>query len=115
MNFVQCSIPWNKKEKQINYLNLLFIYSVKSVVGIQDRRQVLMFLEENNFVDLFSANWVKENIEWISAQKMKFSIKDFVRKCNQIHMPIWSHLLKKSLLENFMFLFCEYAKCAECQ
>ena len=37
--------------------------------------------------------------------KMKFSIKDFFSKCNQIRnfMRIWSHLLKKSLMENFFF------------
>ena len=36
---------------------------------------------------------------------MKFSITDFFGKCDQIHkkLPIWSHLLKKSLLENFIF------------
>ena len=41
-----------------------------------------------------------------TAQKMKFSIKDFFSKCDQIHsfLRIWSHLLKKSLLENFIFL-----------
>ena len=40
------------------------------------------------------------------AQKMKFSIKDFFSKCDQIRsIPrIWSHLLKKSLMENFIFL-----------
>ena len=40
-----------------------------------------------------------------SAQKMKFSIKDFFRKCNQIRsfQQIWLHLLKKSLIENFIF------------
>ena len=40
-----------------------------------------------------------------TAQKMKFSIKDFFRKCNQIRsfQQIWSHLLKKSLMENFIF------------
>ena len=39
------------------------------------------------------------------AQKMKFSIKDFFSKCHQIHrkLRIWSHLLKKSLMENFNF------------
>ena len=33
-----------------------------------------------------------------TAQKMKFSIQDFFRKCDQIHrkLRIWSHLLKKS-------------------
>ena len=36
-----------------------------------------------------------------TAQKMKFSVKDFFSKCDQIW--IWSHLLKKSLMENFIF------------
>ena len=41
----------------------------------------------------------------ITAQKMKFPIKDFFSKCDQIRsfMRIWSHLLKKSLMENFIF------------
>ena len=36
---------------------------------------------------------------------MKFSIKDFFSKCDQIRrkLGIWSHLLKKSLMENFIF------------
>ena len=40
-----------------------------------------------------------------TAQKMKFSIKSFFSKCDQICMKlrIWSHLLKKSLTENFIF------------
>ena len=33
-----------------------------------------------------------------TAQKMKFSIKDFYSKCD-----LMSHLLKKSLMENFIF------------
>ena len=41
----------------------------------------------------------------MTAQKMKFSIKDFFSKCDQIcrKLLIWSHLLKKSLMENFIF------------
>ena len=41
----------------------------------------------------------------LTAQKMKFSIKDFFRKCDQIgrKLRIWSHLPKKSLMENFIF------------
>ena len=41
----------------------------------------------------------------ITAQKMKFSIKDFFSKCNQIqrNLRIRPHLLKKSLIENFIF------------
>ena len=36
---------------------------------------------------------------------MKFSIKDFSSKCDQIRRKlwIWSHLQKKSLMENFIF------------
>ena len=43
-------------------------------------------------------------MEWIcdaAPQKMNVSIKDFFSKCNQTQ--IWSHLLKKSLMENFIF------------
>ena len=45
-----------------------------------------------------------------TAQKMKFSIKDFFSKCDQIHsfLWIWSHLLKKSIMENF--IFCAVSK-----
>ena len=40
-----------------------------------------------------------------TAQKMKFSIKDFFSKCDQIcsKLRIWSHLLEKSLTKNFIF------------
>ena len=38
-----------------------------------------------------------------TAQKMKFSTKDFFTECDQIRrfLRIWSHLLEKSLMENF--------------
>ena len=41
-----------------------------------------------------------------TAQQMKFFIKDFFSKCDQIHsfLQIWSHLPKKSLMKNFIFL-----------
>ena len=40
-----------------------------------------------------------------TAQKMKISIKDLLSKCGQIRrkLRIWPHLLKKSLMENFIF------------
>ena len=40
-----------------------------------------------------------------TAQNMKFSIKDFSSKCDQIRsfLRIWSHLLEKSLMGNFIF------------
>ena len=41
----------------------------------------------------------------ITSQKMKFSIKEFFSKFDQIRrkLLIWSHLLKKPLMENFIF------------
>ena len=40
-----------------------------------------------------------------TAQKLKFSIKYFASKCDQIRgkLRTWSHLLEKSLMENFIF------------
>ena len=40
-----------------------------------------------------------------TAQDMKFSIKDFFSKCYQFRnfLQIWSHVLKKPLMENFIF------------
>ena len=45
------------------------------------------------------------NMNSYAAQKMKFFIKDFSSKCDQIRsfLQIWSHLLEKSLMENFVF------------
>ena len=81
------------------------------------------FSEENEFVDIYSLEnppqednpqfWEKAKhynvddygkVMTISAQKMKFSIKNFFSKCDQIRsfMQIWSHLLKKPLIENFL-------------
>ena len=41
-----------------------------------------------------------------TAQKMKFSIKDFFNKCDQIRRELrnWSHSLKKSLMETSFFV-----------
>ena len=44
--------------------------------------------------------------------KIKFSIKDVFSKCDQIRifLRIWSHLLKKSVMENFIFVQCGLLK-----
>ena len=43
-----------------------------------------------------------------TAQGVKISIEYFFNKCDQIHsfQRIWSHLLKKTLMENFIFFLC---------
>ena len=47
------------------------------------------------------------------AQKLKFSIKDFFCKCDQIRskLRIRSHLLKKLLMENFIFCVVKLVTC----
>ena len=68
---------------------------------------------------LIDANCLESNfLVWIkgsrcsligTAQKRKFSIEDFFSRHSQIRSSlwIWSHLLEKSLTENFIFMrFC---------
>ena len=47
----------------------------------------------------------KTDIAFLTAQKMKFFIKDFFSKCDQSRrkLRIWLHLLKKYLMESFIF------------
>ena len=46
-----------------------------------------------------------ETILISTTQKKKFTIKDFFSNCdqNRSFQRVWSHLLKKSLIENFIF------------
>ena len=71
-----------------------------------------MMAENFILTDLHYSNTVAEQVKTLSnltemltklhftntAQKLKFSIKDFFSKCDQIRsfLRIWSHLLRKS-------------------
>ena len=59
------------------------------------------FILNSKIYYIISRVFFKEN----TAQKSKFSIKDFFSKCEKIRsfLRIWSHFLKKSLMENFTF------------
>ena len=48
----------------------------------------------------------KNHSKTYTAQKIKFSIEDFFSKCDQIRsfLRIWSHLLKKFLMESSFFV-----------
>ena len=50
---------------------------------------------------------------YLTAQKMKFCIKDFSSKCDQIRrkLSIWSHLLEKSFMENFSLCAVSVESC----
>ena len=58
----------------------------------------------NSFHPLLNSTW---NSIFVlhTAQNLKFSIRDFFSKCDQIRslLRISSHLLKKSLMESFIF------------
>ena len=47
----------------------------------------------------------KKRFIWGKSTAQKFSIQDFFSKCDQIRsfLRIWSHLLKKSLMKDFIF------------
>ena len=53
----------------------------------------------------FLNEFIKLDVNMHCKKKMKFSIKDFFSKCCQIRsfLWIWSHLLKISLMKNFIF------------
>ena len=50
---------------------------------------------------------IRQKVISYTAQKMKFSMKDFFSKCDQIRsfLRIWSHLLKKILNGKLHFLY----------
>ena len=48
-----------------------------------------------------NSKYLPQNLLWGTAQKMKLSVKDFVHLSS--FLRIWWHLLKKSLIENFIF------------
>ena len=106
------SIGWNIGQKQpqnVSYKKLFLSISQNS----QEKRHVgvsiLIKLQLQGRCFPVNCSWdhLGPNLDKKSnAQKMKFPIKDFFSKCDQIRKKlwIWSHLLKTSLMENFIFV-----------
>ena len=74
---------------------------------------VILFFSRKCFESSNSSASNLQHIALITAQKMKYSIKDFFSKCDQTRsfLRIWSHLLEKSLMENFIFCAVVKAIC----
>ena len=64
-------------------------------------KNIFRFENFFRYIIFFSESFLSST----TAQKVKFSMKDFFRKLNQIRsfLRIWSHLLEISLMENFIF------------
>ena len=69
-------------------------------------------MQDFEFSGMFGKHFSLNAIIKYTAQEMKFSIKDFFSKCDQIRsfLRIWSHLLKKFLIQNFIFCAVMTAK-----
>ena len=83
---------WNRKTKW-NQKCLFLIFHARRNYILESQKKLTIMPQRNisSYPD--------------TAQKMKFSIQNFCSKCDQTHrkLRIWSHLLKKSLMENFIF------------
>ena len=84
------------KNKRVRYPHIYSSYSsqFQKLIGRES--------EKCNSISQTSMQQIQQS----TARKMKFPIKDFFSKCDQIRRKqrIWSHLLKKSLMENFILL-----------
>ena len=78
---------------------------IGSIYRILKSRKTIYFSRKNLInkailLNMSSVLWEIPN----TAQKMKFSNKNFFSKCDQTRkLRIWSHLLKNSLMEGFIF------------
>ena len=77
---------------------------MENILG-KPRRIRVKKTEEENFQIFMQNSYYAEFDHKKTAQKMKFSIKNFFGKYDQIRsfLRIWSHLLKKSAMKNFIF------------
>ena len=92
--------------EHISHVSLVFLllnFNNKCKLGSSDYQKSLLL----SFIGWNHCSFrlqVRANSVIHTAQKMKFSVEDFFSKCDQISfLRIWSHLLKKSLMENFIF------------
>ena len=75
-------------------------------IRVWHNKLMLLFRQSNIELYVLQMNYNKgEKMFKTTAQKMKSSIKDFFSKCDQIRrkLKIGLHLLKKYLMENFIF------------
>ena len=126
LNLNCCNVYHNFIRKYLTQINLfLLIFMTGFFISLKPYFRVkcwALSFESISFRDLINFSNFSNNFQYIfieyclgvafTAQKMKFSIKDFFSKYDQIRkkLRIWSHLLKKCLMENLIFCAVSY-KC----
>ena len=87
----------------MNPLKKIFSFSISWPLGSTNTSVSDMFVFISASAKALVRNWYTK-INY-TAQQMKFSIKDFFSRCEQIRgkLRVSSHLLKKSLMKNFIF------------
>ena len=72
-------------------------------IQTQDTTNIQSTNQGKNTSEVTKMKWSFEVKFW--NEKINFPINDFSSKCDQIRckLRIWSHLLEKSLMENFIF------------
>ena len=91
---------WSCHVSQFQGLNILFIARFEQWHFTCNSNYLIHSNEKSKSVCILSHFDAKFNSVCIISQKVKFCKKDFVSKCDQIW--IWSHLLKKFLMKNFI-------------
>ena len=95
-------LNYGKCGKNADQKNSKYGHFLRSVI---ERYNIDPDVQHSDIIGMFK----ESNLAFIgpTAQKLKFSIENFVSKCDQIgkkYLRIWSHLLKKYLTENFIFV-----------
>ena len=83
-----------------------FLKNVFWSVTCTESFRVSSFKSSQNILSILSMLFESSFFNCNTTQKTKISVMDFFSKCHQIRrkLRIWLHLLKKSLMENFIFL-----------
>ena len=110
------SSPWIPRFPYFYFLSVIFvefcymedseIIQVSILPGFLCRLVRMQQYFSNTYSEPCQASVVELLSKLVNtAQKMKIFIKDFFSKCDQFRsfLRIWAHLLKKSLIENFIF------------
>ena len=99
-NFIFCVVTLEAKKCLVGN------NSFTVTVGENSRKKILKDIFCSRSKDT-SKNLSKTQ-QVVIAQKIKFPIKDFFSKCDHMRRKlwVWSHLLQKSLMENFIFAQC---------